>query len=224
MSDRIKGDMKKTKVIFLGTPDFAASTLRVLHENPGIDVELVIMQPDKPVGRKGEMTPPPIKSLAEKYGLTVMQPDSINQDDIIDMVRRAEPDFIVVVAYGQILGSEWLNLAEKEILNVHASLLPRWRGASPIQSSVLAGDDVTGVSIMGVRKKMDTGPVYLQKEVSIENKNSYELFDELSEMGADALLEVVLGFEKFSPMKQDNGQATYCKKITRKSGEVSLDD
>lgn len=212
------------KIVFLGTPYFAVPTLKALAEDEQISVQLVITQRDKPVGRKGEITPPPVKVAAEELGIAVVQPDDVNQNDILKMVSEVEPDFIVVVAYGQILRSRWLDLAKKEILNVHASLLPRWRGASPIQSAILAGDEKTGVSIMGIRKKMDTGPVYAQEEISIEKKHAGELFEELASVGADLLLKVLAGFENFTPKKQDDSAATYCKKITRKSGEVSLEN
>jgi len=210
----------KTKVVFLGTPEFAVPVLQELIDDPAIEVELVITQPDRPVGRGGAVTPPPVKILAEKAGLTIMQPDNVNGDDIVEMIEGAEPDYIVVVAYGQILGRKILKLAKKEILNVHASLLPKYRGASPIQYANLSGDKKTGVSIMGVRRKMDAGPVYLEEKVSIDDKNFVQLSEELTGVGAEALIKVVNG--SFKAKEQDESKATYCKKVSRKDGEVSF--
>lgn len=215
---------EKIKVVFLGTPDFAVPTLRTLCDDSRIDVQLVVTQPDKEVGRKRELTPPPVKVLAEGYGITIVQPDDVNQADVIETVSKIKPDFVVVVAYGQILGPDWLSVAKEEILNIHASLLPKYRGASPIQSAILSGDEVTGISIMGIRKKMDSGPVYLQEEVEIGEKHAWDLFGELAEKGAQLLAEVILEFDRFMPVEQEEKEATFCKKIDREGGEVSFED
>jgi len=210
------------KIVFLGTPQFSVPALESLVKNT--NVALVITQPDRPVGRGYEVLPTPIKISAEKNGIPIMQPDNVNSIDILETVKDIEPDFIVVVAYGQILKKPWLSIAKKEILNLHASLLPKYRGASPIQSAILEGDEETGVSIMGVRSKMDTGPVYLERKIHVGDKNCHELSSELAEIGAEALRETILHFSSYKPLEQIEKNATYCKKITRDDGRVIFKD
>ncbi len=212
------------KIVFMGTPQFAVPVLKALVDDPEIDVQLVITQPDRPVGRKAQLTPPPVKDLAQERGLPIMQPDNVNGDDVKEMLTSANPDFIIVVAYGQLLSQEIIDCAKKEILNVHASLLPRYRGASPIQSAILSGDPETGVSIMGVRRKMDAGPVYLVKKTATDEKNFIELSKELADLGAEALVETVHGFDELSPAEQDHDSATHCKKVSRGNGEINFDE
>lgn len=209
------------KVVFLGTSRFAVPSLEALTKDT--QVTLVITQPDKPVGRGYNIMPTPVKIMAERLGISVVQPNDVNSDDILNMVRKIEPDFIVVVAYGQILKKPWFSIAKNEILNLHASLLPKYRGASPIESAILAGDKETGVSIMGIRAKMDAGPIYTERRVDIGDKSCGELASELSNIGAEVLCETVSHFGVYRPMKQAEKSATYCKKITRRDGRVIFD-
>ncbi len=206
----------------MGTPQFAVPVLQALCDDGNVVVDMVITQPDKPANRGKIMTPPPVKVVAEELGLAIVQPDNVNGDDVVRMISDVDPDFIVVVAYGQILDKEVLSLAKTEILNVHASLLPKCRGASPIQSAILSGDEKTGVSVMGVRRKMDAGPVYLTAKTVIGDKDFLGLSEELSELGARSLLKVIKDFNSFVPKDQDHNSATYCKKVTRKDGLVSF--
>ena len=215
--------MNKIKIVFLGTPEFAIPSLKLLLEHPSIEVSFVVTQPDKPVGRNAVMTPPPIKMIAQQSNVTIIQPDNVNSDNVVDMVKAVDPDFIIVVAYGQILKDKWLSLAKKEILNLHASLLPKYRGASPIQSAILDGCEKTGVSVMGVRQKMDNGPVYAVREVIIGDKNAISLSEELARVGAELIIDAIINFGAFKqPMVQKDSDATYCKKIDRASGEISF--
>ena len=215
--------MDKIKIIFLGTPEMAVPSLKALVADDRFDIQMVVTQPDKPVGRKGELTPPPVKEVAEEAGITVMQPDDVNQDDVLEAASAIEPDFIIVIAYGQILSDRWLDLAKQEILNIHYSLLPKYRGAAPIQASILKGDTATGISIAGLRKKLDSGPVYLAEEVKIDEKTASELYEECSCRGAELMIEVILDFENFMPIDQDDSDATYCRQIKRADGEVDFE-
>lgn len=216
--------MNKIHVVFMGTPEFAVPVLQGLCEDPRIEVDMVVTQPDRPANRGKILTPPPVKVLAEKLSLTIVQPDNVNGDDVIRMIASVAPDFIIVVAYGQILGAEILALAKKEVLNLHASLLPKYRGASPIQAAILAGEKKTGVSIMGVRKKMDSGPVYRSFSTPADDKNFIELSEELTEIGTKTLLTVIKEFSKLVPSEQDHSKATYCKKVDKTDGLISFSE
>lgn len=199
------------KLIFMGTPDFAVPTLDAII-NAGHTVAAVYTQPDKPKGRGLEMTPPPVKKRALELGLSVYQPESVKKDpSVAEAIASAAADAIVVVAYGKLLPTEILNASKYGCINVHSSLLPRWRGAAPINWAVLAGDKVTGVSTMLLDEGMDTGDILMQCETAIDpNENAGELHDRLSEMGAKLLLETLDGLENgtITPRKQDDSLAT----------------
>ncbi len=204
-------------IIFMGTPDFAVPTLTKLCES-GHTISAVFTQPDKPVGRKQILTPPDVKVCALKYGLKVLQPDTLKDDNSIEEIKKLNPDVIVVVAYGKILPKAVLDIPKYGCVNVHGSLLPKYRGASPIQSAVLNGDRVTGVTTMFMGEGLDTGDILLTEETEIgENETSAELFDRLASLGADLLIKTLSELEKGSitPIKQDESKATYTKKITR---------
>ncbi len=205
------------RIVFMGTPDFAVPCLEDLitcsHEVVG-----VFTQPDKPVGRKQVLTPPPVKQLAEKYNIPVYQPVRIKGSDASEIIKRLSPDVIIVVAYGKILPAEILNSAPYGCINVHASLLPKYRGAAPIQWAVLSGEKETGVSIMQMDEGLDTGDILLVRKTDIgENETSEELFDRLSAIGADALLETLELLEKggLKPVKQPEGDFGYARMITK---------
>lgn len=210
------------RIVFMGTPDFAVPCLEDLitcsHEVLG-----VFTQPDKPVGRKQVLTPPPVKQLAEKYGVPVFQPERIKGTDTPDVIKGLAPDVIIVVAYGKILPPEVLNAAPYGCINVHASLLPKYRGAAPIQWAVLDGEAKTGVTIMQMDEGLDTGDILLVRETDIgENETSEELFDRLSAIGADALLEALELLEKgeLKPIKQPEGDFGYAKMITKELSPI----
>jgi methionyl-tRNA formyltransferase len=201
----------------MGTPDFAVPCLEKLIESKH-EVVGVFSQPDKPVGRKQILTPPEVKACAVKYDIPVYQPEKIKGSNALEIIQSLNPDIIVVVAYGKILPNEILNAAKYGCINVHASLLPKYRGAAPIQWAVLNGDKTTGVSIMQMDEGLDTGDVLLVKETQIDiNETSAELFDRLSILGADALLEALDLIEKgkANPQKQADGEYEYAKMISR---------
>lgn len=204
-------------IVFMGTPDFAVPCLEKLIE-AGNNVSGVFTQPDKPVGRKQVLTPPEVKKTAVKYNITVYQPEKIKNSDAVEIIKKLSPDIIVVVAYGKILPAEILNIAPYGCINVHASLLPKYRGAAPIQWAVLNGDSKTGVCIMQMDEGLDTGDIILKKETEIgENETSAELFDRLSVIGADALIEALDMIENGSAVaeKQEAGEYQYARMIGR---------
>ena len=206
--------MPKYSVIFCGTPDFAVPALKALIDHPDFIVDLVITQPDKPVGRSQTITPPPVKIAAKETSIPVIQPEDINKE----FPKGTEADFIITVAYGQILDDEILKLPKIAPVNIHASLLPRWRGASPIQHTILE-DETGGVTIQKMVKKLDRGPVLAQKEIKLdERETSTTLHDKLSVIGADLLIETLKSTLK--PKDQDESKAVSCKKLTRKDGKV----
>lgn len=212
------------KVIFFGTPQFAVPFARHLNESPDISLEAIVTQPDKPVGRKKEITAPPIKEFAQKNNIIVFQPEKIkNNNDFIKTLKDLKPDFIIVVAYGAILPKEILDIPKYDCINVHASLLPKYRGASPIQSTLLNGDKDTGVSFMSLNEKLDTGDLYLLKKVSIEDSDTQEsLFEKLSDIGAMLLPSVLRDIKDgvLTPIPQNNSMATYCAKISKEDAFV----
>lgn len=205
------------RVIFCGTPAFALPSLEALVESSTTEVVAVITQPDRPVGRKKILTPPPVKQLAEQYNLPVLQPEKLS----LEHIQHLECDFLIVVAYGQIIPRSVLQHPNVAPLNVHASLLPRWRGASPIQASIAAGDTTTGITIQKMVYKLDAGAIALQKEVPITpTTTSSELFESLATLGANALLETLHAPLQTTP--QNEAGITHCHKLTRQDGEVDM--
>lgn len=215
--------MQDRRIAFAGTPEFAVPTLDAIVA-AGADVPLVLTQPDRPAGRGRRMTPPPVKQAAEAYGLRVEQPERLG-----DAALAAEwgldrpPDLLVVVAYGLLLPDWLLAWPGRGCVNVHASLLPRWRGAAPIQHAILAGDPVTGVSLMKMEKGLDTGPVYASRSTPIgPTETAGELHDRLSRLGAelaaDALPRVLDG--KLEAVPQDERAATYAPKIEKSDARL----
>ncbi|MCD7797756.1 MAG: methionyl-tRNA formyltransferase [Clostridiales bacterium] len=205
------------KIIFMGTPDFAVECLRQTVD-AGYDIETVFTQPDKPVGRKRILTPPPVKSFALGRGLSVYQPESLKDAETVDFIKSINADVIIVVAYGKILSSDILNSARYGCINVHASLLPKYRGAAPIQRAIINGEKETGVSIMQMDEGIDTGDILFSQSTPIgENETSSELFDRLAVMGGNALLKTLGALEngKLNPTKQPDGDFGYAEKITK---------
>ena len=203
------------KVLFLGTPDFAIPSLRAIASSAH-EILAVITQPDKE-GNRRVMTPPPVKVEAEKLGLKVYQFNSLRKEGI-ELVRSLAPDVMVTAAFGQILSQEILDIPKFGTLNVHGSLLPLYRGSSPIQSCLLNGDSVTGVTIMKTALEVDAGDVLLKKEIPISDEDTAgTLFDKIAEIGAAAIVEALDLVEKgeavYTP--QDHSQATFCKMIRK---------
>ena len=198
------------KIAFLGTPDFALPSLKMLHER-GDDVA-VFTQPDKPVGRKAVMTPPPVKKAALEYGMKVYQFDKIKSEEGVAALKAEAPELMVTAAFGQILSRENLAVPKYGCINVHGSLLPKYRGAAPIQWSVLNGDKITGVTTMYLAHDMDAGDVIYKAETEIgEYETAGELFDRLMDMGAELLIKTLDDIESGTAPRtpQDHSQATY---------------
>ena len=229
-------------VVFAGTPEFAVPSLQALHNDARYNLIGVITQSDKPVGRKQVLTSPPVKQFAMKHKIPVYQPEKLKDvfSDAENTIRRHSSsenvmagsdvslivaDVMVVVAYGRIIPSSIISLFHYGVVNVHASLLPKYRGASPIQSAILGGDQKTGITIMQIDEKMDHGPIITQR---IENRLSplsataNQLHDELSQLGAHALVDVLADYTqgKMNAQPQDHTQATYCQKLTKESGRI----
>lgn len=204
-------------VIFMGTPDFSVPCLKKLIER-GHKVSAVFTQPDKPVGRKHILTAPPVKTAALEKNIPVHQPDSLKNGGAYNIIKDYEPDVIIVVAYGKILPPEILRAAKFGCINIHASLLPKYRGASPIQQAVLNGDSETGVTVMQMDEGIDTGDILLVKKTEIGiNETSEELFDRLSVIGAEALSECLdlLSDGCLKAVKQSGVGVSYTQKITK---------
>nr|MCR5691403.1 methionyl-tRNA formyltransferase [Eubacterium sp.] len=187
------------KVIFMGTPDFSVPVLKALLDSPDHEVTAVITQPDKARGRSGKLIFTPVKEVAVEAGIPVYTPTRVKDPEFIQELKKVECQVIVVVAFGQILPKEVLEYPEYGCINVHASLLPRWRGAAPIQWSILAGDPTTGVTTMQMDQGLDTGDMLLKAEVALGPEETGEsLFDRLAPMGADLLLETLKRAEEGS--------------------------
>ncbi len=199
------------RIVFMGTPDFAVPCLKALYEN-GHEITLVVTQPDKPQGRKQILTPSPVKEFAAAHEIPVYQPISMKTQESYDRIVAQQPDYIVVIAFGKILPQTILDIPKYACINVHGSLLPRYRGAAPIQWSVLNGDAVTGVTTMLMDAGIDTGDILLQKETPIDpGETAGELFDRLAELSAPVLIETLELFAKgeITPTKQDEQKADY---------------
>src|SRR5512139_2910075 len=177
-----------TRIVFMGSPDFSLPTLRALAEQ--YPIAGVVTQPDRPAGRGRTLTPPPVKQLAVELGLPIIQPRRLRQPEAMEQLLAWAPDLIVVAAFGQILRPEVLELPAHGCINVHASLLPRWRGAAPIQASLLHGDRETGVTIMVMDPGIDTGPIMAQRSLRIDpDDTAGSLSNRLSQLGADLLID-----------------------------------
>ena len=212
-------------VIFFGTPEFAVPFVKHLAVNNEIDLVAVVTQPDKPIGRKQVITPPPVKEIAIKMGIPVLQPEKIkNNKDFLNLISKLKPDFIVVVAYGMLLPQEFLSIPTCDCINVHASLLPYYRGASPIQSALLNGDTETGLSFMSMDKKLDEGDLYLLKKAPINSDDTQEtLSKRLSDLGATLLPSVLRDIHDhvLTPLPQNEDKATYCSKIKKSDALIN---
>ncbi|EEP60643.1 methionyl-tRNA formyltransferase [Sulfurihydrogenibium yellowstonense] len=213
------------RVLFWGTPDFAVKSLKALIES-NHQVVGVVTQPDKPRGRGQKIQPTPVKEEALKYNIPVFQPEKIkNNQEFLETVKKLNPDISVVVAYGKILPEEIINIPKYKTINVHASLLPEYRGAAPIQRAIMEGKDKTGVCIMEIIKELDAGDVYACREVEItEDDDIISLHDKLAGEGARLLIEVLDKIEKgeIDKKPQNHEKATYAKPIEKSEGKIDF--
>ena len=209
------------RLIFAGTPEFAASALLALVD-AGHDIALVLTQPDRPAGRGMKITPSAVKRVALACGLPVFQPSSLKTAAAQDALRAAAADVMVVAAYGLILPQSVLDIPRLGCLNIHASLLPRWRGAAPIQRAILAGDAETGITIMQMDSGLDTGAMLLKTALPIARDDTAgSLHDKLAQAGAASIVEALARADTMTPLAQDNTLATYAAKLTREEAELN---
>lgn len=214
-------EKEKLKIIFMGTPEFGAIILEGLIKKEYKPV-LVITSPDKPIGRKQVLTPSLVKVFAQKYGISVIQPLKIK--DAKNKIEKLNPDLIILAAYGKIIPKEILDIPKHGSLNIHPSLLPRWRGPSPVQYTILNGDKETGVTIMKMAEKVDSGSILAQKEIKLEgNETDDTLHDKLGKLGADLLVETIAKWLKgeIKEKTQDESKATYTKILKKEDGRIN---
>ena len=210
------------KIIFMGTPDFSVGTLEALIE-AGHEVCLVVTQPDKPKGRGKEMQPTPVKAAAMKHGIPVYQPKKIRDPECVEELRKYQADVMVVIAFGQILPKSILEMTPYGCINVHASLLPKYRGAAPIQWAIINGESVTGVTTMQMDEGLDTGDMLAKAIVPLDEKETGgSLFDKLSEAGGRLCVETLAKLEKgeITPEKQGESPTAYASMLDKKMGNI----
>ena len=214
--------MTNLKIVFMGTPDFAVPCLKTLNEN--YEVIAVITQPDRPKGRGQKLTPSPIKEYALEHNLTVLQPEKIKTSETEEQLKKLAPDLIVVVAFGQILSKAILDIPKLGCINVHASLLPQYRGAAPIHWSIINGETKTGITTMYMDVGLDTGDMILKEEVAISPKmNTGELHDTLMNIGAKTLLQTIQQIAEGSVVrtKQNDAEASYAPLLTKELERIN---
>ena len=214
------------KIVYMGTPDFSVPALEKMIE-AGHEILAVVTQPDKPKGRSKEPAFSPVKECALKHGIKVMQPQKIREASVVEELKALGADIFVVAAFGQILSQEVLDIPKFGCVNIHASLLPKYRGAAPIQMSILNGDKETGVTIMQMNIGMDTGDILITKTLPIaDDDTAGSLFDKLMYLGADLIVEALPRIEKgeLTPIPQDDSKATKCGKISKDMGNINWED
>jgi len=212
-----------TNVVFMGSPDFALSTLRALAS--AYDLVGVVTQPDRASGRGRELKSPPVKLLAQELNIPVMQPEKLRASEAMERLRAWSPDLIVVAAFGQILKKEVLDLPRFGCINIHASLLPRWRGAAPINAAILHGDEETGVTIMKMDVGLDTGPILSRRSIRLMREDTAgSVTGTLSHLGADLLIETLPDYlsGKLTPMPQSEEGATYAPMLKKEEGKLDF--
>ena len=215
--------MNKLRTIFMGTPEFAVASLETLLHRPDIEITCVVTQPDRPRGRGQKLQPSPVKVFAQNNSLPVLQPERVKDDNVIDELAKFAPDLIVVAAFGQILPQRLLDLPKFGCINVHASLLPRYRGAAPIEWCLINGESRTGITTMMMNAGLDTGDMLVRREVSIHaDMHLPELYDELTKASVDALNETLdqLRAGTLQREKQDDSQSTYAPMIKKDTGAI----
>ena len=212
--------MKNKRILFMGTPDFAQVSLEKLLSE-GFLVVGVVTQPDKPKGRGHKMVFPPVKETAIEHNIPVFQPEKLKNGELMPILEELKPELIIVVAYGRILPDYVLEYPEFGCINVHGSLLPKYRGAAPIQWAVINGEEKTGITTMLMDKGLDTGDMLLAVETKIgEAETAAQLFDRLSVMGAELLVKTILKLETITPKKQNEDEATYASIIKKEMAEI----
>lgn len=214
--------MNDKRIVFAGTPAFALASLQAMVE-AGIRPVAVFTQPDRPAGRGKKLTASPVKQYALEQGIDVLQPASLRNEDAAQQLADLQPDLMVVAAYGLILPQQIIDIPEHGCVNVHASLLPRWRGAAPIQAAILAGDDETGISLMSMNAGLDTGPVYVREAVQIgDEETAGELHDRLAWLGGHALVSYLPGILSGDLVaeEQDETQSCYAHKIDKAAAKL----
>lgn len=212
------------KIIFMGTPDFAAASLEALIASRH-EIQAVVTQPDKPKGRKGELTPSPVKVIAKREGIKVYQPLKVRDEEFVKTLRAYNPDVMVVVAFGQIIPLSILKMPKYGCVNIHGSLLPKYRGAAPIQWAVLDGEKETGITTILMDEGIDTGDILLKKTIQIDaDETSGSLFDKLMALGAKTILETLDELEKgnLTPTKQGESPTAYAKMLTKAMGLIDF--
>lgn len=212
------------KIVFMGTPDFAVPCLQRLIDE-GYDIACVLTQPDRPVGRKQVLTPPPVKELALKYGLEVYQPDTLKCDEAYNKLADYSADYFVVAAYGKILPKRILDLPKYACINVHGSILPKYRGAAPIQWSVINGEREVGITTMLMGEGLDTGDILLIKKTELlPDETAGELFDRLSNMSPDLLIETLEQYKEGNivPLPQNEAEATYAPMLNKEMSFIDF--
>lgn len=211
------------KIIFMGTPQFAVPSLKALYKS-GYNIDLVITQKDRPRGRGKKLQYTAVKEAALELDLEVYQPDNINSSDSIDIIRKIKPDFVVVAAYGQILGKEILDIPKYGCINVHASLLPKYRGAAPINWAIINGEKETGITIMEMEEGLDSGDMINKSSIEILDYDDYiSLHDKLADEGADLLVETIslMVEKKVKANPQNHSESTYAPMIYKSDGKIN---
>jgi len=224
--ERQETSIMKPGIIFMGTPEFAIPSLEILIRND-YPILGVVTQPDRPGGRGRKYASPPVKVFAEQYNLPILQPERVRDKEFLDTFREISPDMVVLAAFGQILPGEIIELPPMGCLNVHPSLLPKYRGAAPINWAIINGDDKTGVAIMLMDEGVDSGNILLQKETDIDSDETYDdLHDRLSQIGAELLLKAVEGVadETITGTPQDSSLATFAPRLTQKTGHINWEN
>ena len=212
------------KIVFMGTPDFSVPTLEKLHSDKSIDISYVVTKADSKSSRGQKINFSDVKKKAIELGINILQPERIKEDRYtINKIKDIKPDFIIVVAYGQILSREILDIPKYACINGHASLLPKYRGASPIQSAILNGDKITGTTSMLMEEGLDTGNILEQNSVTIDKKETSDsLFKKLSILTANTILHTIKNFENIKSVKQDNDKATKSVIIKKEFGKIDF--
>ena len=209
------------RVIYMGTPHYAKEILQALIDDELLEIPLVITQPDRKAGRKGELKAPEVKVLAQEHNLNLLQPEKLSDEGVYKSIVEAEPDFIVVAAFGQLLPKNILDIAP--CINLHASLLPQYRGASPVQQSLLNGDKFTGVTAMLMEEGLDSGPILGYRYFKIPPTMLLpELMSRLSDDACALTIETIHRFDTLAPLEQNRAMATHCKKIKKSDGLVDF--
>lgn len=210
---------------FFGSADFVVPFLEVVQKNHNI--KFIVTSPDKPKGRGMKVTPPAVKIFGESQNIPVIQPAKIKEENVIKDIKRFDCDIYLVIAYGKILPAELLFYPKLGSINLHFSLLPRWRGAGPVNWAIISGDKVTGLTIMKMDEGLDTGDILFQKELEIgDNDNAIDLFNKMVEIGKDFLLESLIKIEKgdLKPIKQDDSKSTYARIIKKEDGLIDWNE